>query len=100
MRNWPPSLAAPTLNVISNSDGNGSYTVSWSAISSATSYALQEAKSSDLFGAMEIYSGPGTSHSVTERGAARYYYVQAHNSWGSSGRSNVQWVDVLWEKDE
>ena len=100
VRGWPPIPDMPVLNAISNSDGDGSYTVSWSATSQATSYVLQEARNSDFADAVEIYSGASTSHAVSGRGAARYYYrVKARNSWGDSGWSNVEWVDVLWEAE-
>ncbi len=100
VRGWPPIPDTPVLNAISNSDGDGNYTVSWSTASQATSYVLQEARNSEFADADEIYSGASTSHAVSDSGAARYYYrVKARNSWGDSGWSNVEWVDVLWERE-
>jgi uncharacterized repeat protein (TIGR02543 family) len=97
---WPPTPGVPSLNPIDNADGNGSYTISWSASSDAETYVLQEATNSSFSDATIIYSGPSTSHAVSGRGAARYYYrVKARNIWTESGWSNVRQVDVLWEAE-
>jgi hypothetical protein len=50
--------------------------------------------------ARDIYEGAATSHVVTGRGAARYYYrVKARNAWGDSEWSTVRLADVLWEAE-
>ena len=46
----------PTLNPISNPEGSGSYTVSWSAVSLASDYVLEEATDSVFTGATEVYT--------------------------------------------
>ena len=90
----------PSLYPIDNADGDGSYSVSWSASSDAETYLLQEATNSSFSDAAIIYSGPSTSHAVSGRGAARYYYrVKARNIWTESGWSNVRQADVLWEAE-
>lgn len=53
----PPGT--PTLNAIDNPDGDGSYTVSWSAVAEAAGYTLHERLNSGGWG--EIYNGPNTS---------------------------------------
>ena len=97
---WPPTLGVPSLSPIDNADGNGSYTVGWSAPAQAETYILQEARNSSFSDATIIYSGPSTNHAVSGRGAARYYYrVKASNIWTVSDWSNVRQVDVLWEAE-
>jgi hypothetical protein len=100
MRYWPPSPDVPTLNPVDNADGDGSYVVSWTAEDRTEVYILEEATDSGFTGASVIYSGDSTSHAVSQRGAARRYYrVKARNGAGDKGWSNVQMVDVLWEKE-
>ena len=97
---WPPILGVPTLQPIANADGDGNYTISWTASPWADLYILEESTSSTMSGAKEIYAGTSTSFDVDGRGAARYYYrVKARNSWSESGWSVVQSVDVLWEAE-
>ncbi len=100
LRNWPPVPAAPTLYPISNPNGLGNYIVSWSGVSNATAYILEEASSNAFTDAQTVYSGANTSFPASGRGAARYHYrVKAHNSYGDGGWSNVQSVDVRWEHE-
>jgi serine protease AprX len=94
--NAPGSVpAAPTLNVISNPDGDGNYTVSWSASTGATSYLLQEDVSATFGSATTAYSGAQTSANISGKPAGTYYYrVNASNVSGTSTWSNVQTVVV------
>jgi basic membrane protein A len=102
LRRWPPPPETPTLYGISNG-GDGSYTVSWSALERATSYVLQEAAKAtapteDDFSV--VYDGSATSYDISDRGAGRYHYrVRARNGSGDSDWSNVERVDVLWEAE-
>jgi hypothetical protein len=90
-----PSLPAPVLDDISNPDGDGSYTVSWSAVSGATSYTLEEDGNTAFSSPTTVYSGPDTSTSITGRDVGTYYYrVKASNASGSSDWSNVEAVTV------
>jgi len=99
-RNWPPIPGVPVLNPVHNADGDGTYTLSWSAATRAELYVLEESTDSTLSDVREIYAGTSTNFAVTQRGAARYYYrVKAHNIWGDSGWSAVQRADVLWEAE-
>ncbi len=100
IRKWPPTPGTPALNAISPPEYNTTYQVSWSAAARADTYILERATYSNFSDAEEVYSGPNTSHTVDSEGIARYYYrVKAHNSWGDSGWSNVQSVEVRWEKE-
>lgn len=88
----PPST--PTLNAISNADGDGSYTVSWSTASGAASYTLQEQFNGGSFG--DIYTGTSTSQNRTGRAAGQWCYrVKANNTAGSSTWSNTRCATVL-----
>jgi hypothetical protein len=89
----PPS--APVLSDISNPDGDGNYTVSWSAVSGATSYTLEEDDNAAFSSPATVYSGSGTSKSITGKGMGTYYYrVKAVNPLGSSNWSGVKSVTV------
>ena len=86
---------APVLNSISNPGGVGSYTVSWSAATGATTYTLVEDDSASFTSPTTIYSGSGTSKSVGGRAMGTYYYrVKASNFFGDSAWSNVESVVV------
>ncbi len=98
--NWPPIPATPILNTINNPNGYSDYTVSWSSTEHATLYILQESQNSSFSNAVQVYSDASTNTNLSDRGPTRYYYrVKAHNSYGDSGWSNGQSVDVLWEKE-
>jgi hypothetical protein len=99
-RTWPPIPDIPNLHPIVNADGNGTYSISWSAASRADDYVLVEGGDPTFADARDIYEGAATSHVVTGRGAARYYYrVKARNAWGDSEWSTVRLADVLWEAE-
>ena len=90
----PPS--APTLNTIANADGDGTYTVSWSSVSNATGYVLQEASNSSFTNASAVYTSNNTSTTLNEKAPGTYYYrVRASNAGGNSVWSNVQAVNVV-----
>jgi hypothetical protein len=75
-----------------------SYTVSWSLVSGATSYVLQEATSSDFTSGLQEYPLTDTSKSFsyTVTTTTTYYYrVVAVNSYGQSGWSNVEDITVV-----
>ena len=98
MRRWPPIPDTPTLNAISNSDGDGNYTVSWNATYLADSYTLQEDDNSSFSSPATAYTGSSTSWNASDQSKGTYYYrVRANNSWGSSGWSNVRSVTVTSE---
>jgi hypothetical protein len=97
---WSVMPDIPTLSPADNGDGDGTYSIGWSATDHAETYVLEEATDGGFFGASVIYSGPDTSYTVTGRGAARYYYrVKGRTAWSDSGWSNARTVDVLWEKE-
>ena len=86
----------PTLHPINNEDGNGSYTVSWSAVTQAQQYALQEDDNDSFSSPVTRYTGSRTSWDVTGKSPGTYYYrVKASNVAGNSIWSNVRSVTVL-----
>ena len=79
----PPSLSASTTSSIS-----GTFTMSWNAIPTATSYNL-------LQNGTSVYSGSGTSWSSNALGNGSYTYtVQSCNASGCGGASNAVTVAV------
>jgi hypothetical protein len=74
--------------------------VRWSAAARAASYVLERATSSNFGDAIEVYAAPGTSYDAASAGIATYHYrVKARNAWGDSDWSNVQTVEVRWERE-
>jgi hypothetical protein len=89
----PPST--PTLHDPGTTDTDGSYTVSWSSVSGATSYTLEEDTSSSFGSPTVVHSGAGTSKDVSGKSDGTYYYrVKACNAEGCSGWSNVEDITV------
>jgi hypothetical protein len=85
-----PIPAAPVLNAISNTDGDGNYNVSWSSSAGATTYTLEEDENIGFSSPSAVYSGSSTSKAISGKGIGTYYYrVKASNSSGSSGWSNI-----------
>jgi hypothetical protein len=98
LREWPPALPSPSLSPINNPDGDGCYDVHWTAESLADSYVLEEGTNRYFPYPTVTYIGTDTWCSISERGAARYYYrVKSRSTWGDSEWSDWEAVDVLWE---
>ena len=95
VRCWPPIPYQPTLYAISNPDGDGNYTVTWSAADGATTYQLHEDDNAAFSSPAEVYSGSGTSTSISGRAPGTYHYrVRGSNSFGFGGWSGTQSVTV------
>ena len=92
--------ASPALQAIDNPGGLSSYTVNWSPAAGAESYVLEQAGDVAFSSTVVVYEGPLTSHSLAGQQPTRYFYrVKARNLWGDSTWSNVEQIDVLWEKE-
>jgi hypothetical protein len=91
--------SAPTLSDPGDTlTSPANYTVSWSAVTEASSYVLQEATSSDFTSGLQEYPLTDTSKSFshTVSTITTYYYrVAAVNSCGQSGWSNVEDITVV-----
>ena len=98
LNSYPPIPAAPdapVLNAIANGDGDGNYAVSWNAAAGATGYLLQEDDNAAFSSPETRYAGSSTSWNATGKAVGAYTYrVQASNTWGVSGWSNVVSVVV------
>ena len=91
----PVVPTTPVLNAIDNTDGNGNYTVSWSSSVGADTYTLQEDDNGGFSSPTTVYSGIGTSTSISGRDVGTYYYrVRASNSYADSAWSNIESVEV------
>jgi len=88
----PPG--APTLSTPINNT-NGSYTVSWTTVSTATSYTLQEQVNGGAWN--NVQSSAGISWGASGKANGTYgYRVQACNVSGCSGWSGVGNTTVLF----
>jgi C1A family cysteine protease len=95
MRRWPPVPYTPTLDPISNPDGDGNYTITWSTALLADTYELQEDENSAFSSPTVVYSGSGTSKSISGKTPGTYYYrVRGCNSYGCGSWSQTQSVVV------
>ena len=100
LRRWPPVPDAPVLNAIAPPGATPSYTVSWNAAYLADTYILEQAINASFSDAMQVYTGTATSKIIPSQGIATYHCrVKARNTWGDSGWSNVQTVEVRWERE-
>ncbi|WP_448569373.1 FG-GAP-like repeat-containing protein [Thalassotalea ganghwensis] len=82
----PPIPGVPSLNVPS-SDSDGTYTVSWSSVSDATSYELFE-------GSTRIYVGSSLSKTITKPNGTYSYKVRACISSGCGKFSPIKSIVV------
>lgn len=87
-------IAAPILNPISNSDQDGSYQVSWSAVSGATLYRLLEDDDPNFGSPQVVYEASGTSKSFTGHVAGSFHYRVKVMLPYESGLSGPQTVIV------
>jgi hypothetical protein len=92
-----PGLATPILRSIDNPGGVGNYMVTWSSVSGATSYTLQEGRDSSFCtNRIDRDSLGNPWFAFTGQDVGVYYYrVRAHNG-NTSNWSNVQSVTVTF----
>ncbi|SHM47986.1 fibronectin type III domain-containing protein, partial [Rhodanobacter sp. OK091] len=87
-----PPASAPSLSVPASSN-NGSYTVSWGAVSAATSYTLREQVNGGAW--TTVQANGNTSWSTSGRSDGTYgYQVQACNGGGCGPWSGVGSISV------
>lgn len=92
----PPVLTAPVLQPIANPSGSSQYSMSWSSVSNAQQYKLQEATHADFSNAQTIFTGTSTSYQASGRSPGTYYYRVAATSGSTiSPYSNTQSIVVL-----
>ncbi len=79
-------VSAPATISVPSNDCDGSYAVSWSTVSEATSYELQRATDAGFTTAVTVFSGGAAVFNETGRPAGSYWYrVRAMGSCGNSG---------------
>src|SRR3546814_1903980 len=87
----PPTLTAPAT------DNNGAFTVSWTGVSTATNYRLEQRKDSGAWS--QIYSGTGLGKAVSGLANGAYgYRVRACNAGGCSAYSESKTTAVRSEE--
>jgi uncharacterized delta-60 repeat protein len=92
---YPFTPSAPQLNAISNADGDGTYTVSWTSVDGGETYLLQEDDNSAFSSPTNAYEGHATSKEISGQALGTYYYrLMASNSYASSQWSNIRSVTV------
>jgi len=75
---------APALSPIDNSSHEDEYQITWSAVSQATGYTLQEADDVSFSSPITRYVGTALQYNVTgQQGGAWYYRVHAYNAIGA-----------------
>jgi Zn-dependent metalloprotease len=75
----PASISYPS------SDDDGSFPITWSPVTGATTYTLERATNSSFNNATTVYGGANTSWNESALGDGTYYYrVSAANSCGNS----------------
>ena len=90
----------PTLDDIAPPEANPNYKIHWSAALRAESYILERAMSPGFEDVTPVYVGPVTEYIAASGGIANYHYrVKARNASGDSGWSNMQAVEVHWERE-
>jgi hypothetical protein len=88
--------AAPTLNPIENSDGDGAYLVDWSDETGATSYYLEEDDNSAFTSPTVRHNGVSSQYQVSGQQTDQWYYrVRGSNAGGDSLWSNTESAIVL-----
>jgi hypothetical protein len=98
VKRWPPLPYPTTLNAIENTDGDGTYTITWLPAELAQRHILEEDQDATFANPVIVYEGTATQWTVPLPGKAAgtyYYRVRGHNEWGSGEPSNVQGVSVL-----
>ena len=87
-------LPAPTLSVATNGT---TVALSWTSVSNATGYTLYYAPypTATPIGSINMKTQTNVSYALQE-GAAFYVAVQAYNSFGNSGYSNIEYFFILY----
>jgi thermitase len=86
----PAPLPGPDLNPIVNDDKDGDYLVTWSEVTTATSYLLEESRNPYFVTAGEILTTGLQYHAVDQPGGTWHYRVRALGAEGDSPWSDPQ----------
>ncbi|MDF1514751.1 MAG: fibronectin type III domain-containing protein, partial [Anaerolineae bacterium] len=92
------TLLAPDLLAIDNTDGDGIFTVEWTAVPTATLYTLEVSDSRYFHTATVAYTGSMLVYTTTDQPSGTWYYrVRGHDLHQSSPWSLTQSVVVTAE---
>jgi hypothetical protein len=88
---WPYMPGTPVLGAIDNAIGATQYTITWTSVSDASSYLLQESTNAAFSSPVTAYAGTGTTYAVTGKtvGVTYYYRVASITSTYQSAWSNI-----------
>jgi hypothetical protein len=98
VRVWPPRVGQPVLQEVQNAGCNGDYTLSWSQVTGADRYTLQEADNPGFVRATTIDPIWDTSYTIEGKAYGHYYYrLSAKNPcpFSQSSWSETRQVYVL-----
>ena len=88
-------LSAPTLNAISNPDGDGTYAVTWGSVTDAMGYRLEESASPYFTQPTVVYEGSLRQYNAVDMAGGTWYYrVRATAAGGNSPWSGTRSVVV------
>jgi PKD repeat protein len=91
LNHWPYMPGTPVLSAIDNAIGAMQYAVTWTSVSDASSYLLQESTSAAFTNPSTAYAGSQTSASISGKTAGMTYYYRVASITGTyqSNWSNV-----------
>ncbi|MQY79738.1 MAG: hypothetical protein GH151_11175 [Bacteroidetes bacterium] len=79
---WNERFIPQIASITPNPSMDGSYTVSWTQPTNATTYTLEEASNDTFSGASTVYSGTALQQNISGKSNGTYYYrVQASNTY-------------------
>ena len=90
----PAPLPEPELDPIDNEDKDGNYLVTWSEVTTATSYLLEESRNPYFVTASEILTTGLQYRAVNQAGGTWHYRVRALGAEGDSPWSDPRQVVV------
>jgi hypothetical protein len=87
----PDPLIPPTLYSLTSPDDDGIYTISWSSVSEADNYSLEEDDNNEFTSSIILFSGNSITFNVIDRPNGTYFYrIKAVNDTnGDSNWSNI-----------
>ena len=93
---WYSSYIPIITDISPNPSTDGSYTVTWNTVHTATNYVLQEADNQSFSDGYTVYSGTETLKSFSKKTAGTYYYrIMVSNASNiTSGWSSGEYVVV------
>ena len=91
LNHWPYMPGIPVLGTIDNAIGATQYAITWTSVSDAGSYLLQEATNAAFTSPVTAYTGTDTAYAVTGKtvGTTYYYRVASITGTYQSAWSNI-----------